>query len=851
MCIGSLGRTTGALLSGVACLMSLSGCATVSMPPSSAVDALFAETTSAATPGAAIIVIQDGRVLQKSAYGMADIERGVPFKTDTSTRLGSVSKQFTAMAIMILEEEGLLDYDDPITRFLPEISRIADGITIRNLLNHTGGLPDYYDVMVEVTGVERPLTRHALDAYAVWGEPVFAPGERYEYSNPGYELLALIVERASGEVFGDFVEERIFAELGMANSVVLDDRHPKLAKRAYGYRVDGGGFALNDDDPLNYIIGSGGVYSTVEDMYLWDQALYGENLVSKTTLARAFSPVRLNSGKSFPYGFGWRLDEHLGRPRIGHGGSWVGFRTFIGRYVDDRFSVVVLTNLAEADPEGISDAIAAIYLADGDAPNRPTSTVVVNAKVLDGTGAPARSEAVRFIGDRIVEVGDFEPTARDSIVDAGGMVLAPGFIDTHSHADSDLLEHPDALASVSQGITTVIVGQDGGSIFPLGDFFERLEAEKIAINVASYAGFGTIRSEVMGEDFRRPATPAEIERMRALLREEMMAGAIGLATGLEYDPGIYSSREEVLALASEAAALGGRYISHIRSEDRWFWDAIEEIIEIGRTTGMPVQISHIKLALRRELGKAQRLIEILDEARTSGVDISADIYPYPYWESTLTVLFPDRDFEDREAAEFALSQITTPEGAHLGVYKPNPGYAGRTLREISDMRGTDPATTLMDLIRESQAYETRTGETDVESVVATSMAEADIERLMNWPHTNLCTDGSLVASHPRGFGSYPRFLGRYVRERQIMDLATAVHKSSGLAAAHMGFHDRGVIRPAAKADLVLFDPDRVLDHATPDNPEALSVGIERVWVNGESVFENGKVTARRPGQVIH
>jgi N-acyl-D-amino-acid deacylase len=338
--------------------------------------------------------------------------------------------------------------------------------------------------------------------------------------------------------------------------------------------------------------------------------------------------------------------------------------------------------------------------------------------------------------------------------------------------------------------------------------------------------------------------------MRALLREEMADGARGLATGLEYDPGIYSSREEVVELARVAAALEGRYISHIRSEDRWFWEAIDEIIGIGRTTGMPVQISHIKLALRSEFGRADQLISTLDAARASGVDITADIYPYPYWESTLTVMFPDRDFENRETAEFALSQITTPEGAHLGIYEPNPAYAGKTLQEIADLRGTDPATALMDLIREAQAYEKKTGETDVESVVATSMSEPDIERLMLWPHTNLCTDGSLVASHPRGFGSYPRFFGRYVRERKIMDLPTAVYKSSGLAAAHMGFGDRGTIRPAMKADLVLFDPDTVLDRATPASPEELSVGIERVWVNGETVFEDGKSTGKRPGQTI-
>jgi N-acyl-D-amino-acid deacylase len=338
--------------------------------------------------------------------------------------------------------------------------------------------------------------------------------------------------------------------------------------------------------------------------------------------------------------------------------------------------------------------------------------------------------------------------------------------------------------------------------------------------------------------------------MRKRLWVEMRSGALGLATGLEYDPGIYSDPEEVITLAREAAANGGRYISHVRSEDRRFWDAIDEIIHIGREAQIPVQISHFKLAMRDNLGKANRLIEILDAARASGVDITADIYPYTYWESTLTVLFPERDFENRETAEFALSQITTPEGAHLGIYQPNPDFAGKTLREVSEMRGTDPATTLMELIRESQQYERETGEADVESVIAVSMIEADIERLMNWPHTNLCTDGSLVASHPRGFGTYPRLLGRYVRERQVMDLATAVHKSSGLAAAHMGIPDRGEIRVGMMADLVLFDPRTVLDRATPEQPEVLSVGIERVWVNGEVVYEDGHTTGRRPGSVI-
>jgi N-acyl-D-amino-acid deacylase len=483
-------------------------------------------------------------------------------------------------------------------------------------------------------------------------------------------------------------------------------------------------------------------------------------------------------------------------------------------------------------------------------PEVPHSTLIAKAKLIDGTGAPPRAAAVRIVGDRIVAVGDLQAGPGEDVVDARGLVLAPGFIDTHSHADIGLFEHLDALASVSQGITSVIVGQDGFSERPLEAFFSRIEREGAAVNVGSYVGFGTLRLEVMGEDFRRPATAEEVQRMRALMRGEMEAGALGLATGLEYDPGIYSSPDEVIAVAREAAAHGGRYMSHVRSEDRWFWEAIDEFLNIGREAQLPVHVSHIKLALRSNLGQADRLIEILDAARAAGIDVTADIYPYAYWQSTLTVMFPDRDFENLETARFALSELTTPEGAYLGDFAPNPAYQGKTLREVADLRGTDPATALVELIRESLAFQEETGREDVESVIATSMDEADIERLMRWPHTNLGTDGDLDGAHPRGYGSYPRFLGRYVRERGVMDLATAVHKSSGLAAAHMGIADRGVIRPGMLADLVLFDAERILDRATLQEPHAVSVGIHKVWVNGEVVYADGRTTGRLPGRVI-
>jgi len=479
------------------------------------------------------------------------------------------------------------------------------------------------------------------------------------------------------------------------------------------------------------------------------------------------------------------------------------------------------------------------------------SVLIVNAVVVDGTGAPRHPGAVRVSGDRIAEVGALSPAAGETVVDARGFVLAPGFIDTHSHGDRGLFEHADALAAVSQGISTIVVGQDGGSPWPLAEFFARLDRAPAAINVASYAGHGRIRGKVMGEDFRRPARPEEVARMRDLLAQEMKAGALGLSSGLEYDPGIFSARSEVLDLARVAAASGGRYISHVRSEDRAFWDAIDEIITVGREAKLPVQVSHVKLAMHSLWGQADRLLRTLDQARAAGVDITADIYPYLYWQSTLTVLFPERDFESRKTAEFVLREISTPDDLLLGTFAPEPLYGGKTLAEIARRRGTDPPATLMALIREALAFEaTHKDDDDVESVIGTSMSEPDLERLLAWPYTNVCTDGELDGRHPRGFGTYPRVLGRYVRERKVVSLEEAVRKMTSLAAHNVGLRDRGQVRPGAFADLVLFDPATVMDRATTRDPHALSAGIQRVWVNGAVVYEAGAATGRRPGRAL-
>ncbi|MBI3790101.1 MAG: amidohydrolase family protein [Gemmatimonadetes bacterium] len=392
-------------------------------------------------------------------------------------------------------------------------------------------------------------------------------------------------------------------------------------------------------------------------------------------------------------------------------------------------------------------------------------------------------------------------------------------------------------------MTTIVVGVDGSSHRPLRDFFAHLEAAPAAVNVASFAGHGSVRAEVMGKDFKRMASDPEIAKMRALLKDDLAAGALGLSTGLEYDPGIYSTTAEVVALARDAAAVGGRYTSHIRSEDRAFWGALDEVLTIGRVARIPVNISHIKLAQRSLWGKTDTLLRILDQARASGIDLTADVYPYTFWHSTITVLFPDRDFQNRPSAEYALTEVTSPEGVLISRFAPEPAYEGKTLAEIARLRGTDGPQTLMDLIRL-----TKDGELD-EGIIATSMAEADVARLIAWPWANVCSDGSLVGRHPRGWGSFPKVLAM-TRAAGSPSLEQVVHKMTGLAARNAGIPGRGTITPGMAADLVLFDATAVRDRATPQQPMAQAEGIRGVWVNGALVFDGARPTGATAGQVI-
>ena len=457
----------------------------------------------------------------------------------------------------------------------------------------------------------------------------------------------------------------------------------------------------------------------------------------------------------------------------------------------------------------------------------PSGTLIRNASIIDGRGTPARRGDVRIQGDRIVAIGQLTPTATERVVDAHGLALAPGFIDTHSHHDRGLFNARNALAMVSQGVTTIVVGQDGSGN-ALAALFARLDSQPVAVNVASYVGHGSVRRAVLGNDYQAPR-----DRGRDRKDEGARPRRDGRRRARPFHRTRIRSRastpppDEVRALAKVAGDAGGRYISHMRSEDRDFWSALDELITIGRVNRMPVQVSHIKLGMRDLWGQGDSLIHVLDRARASGVQVTADIYPWVYWQSNLGVFYPKRNFADSAETEFILAHLTGPEDIIFNSVPGHADYRGKTLAQIAQLRGRSPGRTMMDLLAEPGGSGA--------GVVAKGMDDADVEKLVRWPYANICSDGQSTGLHPRGFGSFAKVLGPYVRDKKLFTLEEAVRKMSSLAAANVGLVRRGTIETGAFADLVLFDPATVTEHATFDTPQGLATGVQTVWVNGEIV----------------
>ena len=795
-----------------------------------------------------VLVAQNGKTLYKKAFGISDIRTQQPLSSSSSFNLASVSKQFIAMMIMQLKERKQLQYDDKVQKYLPSFP--YEAITIRHLLTHTSGLPEYFDLAMLHNNTLDTLNNDKLLQLLTDINPAvnFEAGLKWEYCNTGYVLLASIIEKVGGMPIEDFFKRNITQPLFLTNTFIfyLNMKSPLASnsQRVYGFERQNGINQLNDLMRLDGVVGDGNVYASADDLLKWEQALYTNKLVSQATIQEAFEPVQLKDGTKYPYGFGWAIKDN--GKIVSHTGSWVGFRNSIERNLAQKTTVIVLSSSTSATVLSMTNNILS-----GQKVKLPQTQLITQVKLVDGTGSVARRASVRLKNDRIWEIGELQALPNEKVIDGKGLVLSPGFIDSHSHHFGGLEKTPEAIPSVSQGVTTIVIGQDGGS-YSMDTLQNFIKKTPVAVNIASFTGHSTIRTQVLGaRSLFRTAKPSELEQMKKLLQQELEKGSLGLNTGLEYESAFFSNREEVLALAKITAQFGGRYMSHIRSEDIHLEEAVDEIIEIGRQTHIPVQISHIKIAKKDQWGKSSQLLAQLQKARAEGIDITADCYPYNFWNSTLRVLFPNRDYTNPVSAEFAVNQLFDPEKSVLVRFAPNKSYAGKTVSEIAQLRNEKPSQTLMNLIAIAADFEEKNPNFNegIEAIMGKSMDDNDVANFLAWPHTNICSDGA-SSGHPRGHGTFTRVLGRYVREQQIMPLETAIYKMTGLSAEHLGINDRGIIASGNFADLVLFNPDTVIDNADIKNGKALSSGIEMVWVNGEVVYQAQKPTGIYSGRLI-
>lgn len=547
--------------------------------------------------------------------------------------------------------------------------------------------------------------------------------------------------------------------------------------------------------------------------------------------------------------------------------------------------------------------VAALAAACGQpsAPPEPIDVLITNARIVDGTGAPARDGAVAVKGGRVLEVLDTAGGAAAAprakrVIDARRRVVAPGFIDMHSHSDLPLVTDGNAQSKIRQGVTTEVIGESG-SIAPqkarserqpwtdFAGYFGLLERQGISVNLLSYVGLGTARELVVGND-NRPATPAELTAMQDLVTAAMSQGAAGVSTGLIYPPNAFATLDELVALATPAAARGGRYASHLRHDGKRLREGIEEAIAIGERAKLPVHVFHIKVTGQQNFGRMKEVVELVEAARARGVKVTADIYPYVASSTSLTATLPQwvmdggsdalvknltdrrtrarvrRDMEDPNApwdnryqsagswANVQLASIGRTRGVAATDDAPNRKYEGLRVADAATQAGKDPFDFVFDLLVETRGSV---------GCVYFIMSEDDVKLAMVQPWVAVGSDGSALSiegplrsgvPHPRNFGTFPRVLGKYVRDEKVIPLEEAVRKMTSLAAAISQLPDRGTIAPGKWADLVIFDPATVADTATFEKPFAYPVGIDTVLVNGQVVLDEGTHTGARPGQVL-
>src|SRR5437773_255937 len=541
--------------------------------------------------------------------------------------------------------------------------------------------------------------------------------------------------------------------------------------------------------------------------------------------------------------------------------------------------------------------VTAIWVMASD--TAPFDLVITNGHIIDGTGSPWYSGDIGIRAGEIAAIGNLTDQPRTRTIEAQGMVVAPGFIDMLGQSELTILGDPRLPSKIYQGITTEITGV-GGSPAPLNDsiiqaeqtkyahyqitpdwrtlrqYFARLEKQGMGINLASYVGATQVRRMVLGDEDKQP-TSAQLEQMKDLVRQAMRDGAVGVSTSLEYAPAPYAKTEELIALAREASKFAGIYATHMRSESDAVLTSIDESLRIGREAHIPVEIWHIKVAGKNNWGRMPEVVEKINAARAQGVDVTADTYAYPAWFNDFSAFIPPwaHDGGDAKLVERLKDpatrarirkdmmtpskdwdnewqEIPGPESVLIGVVQ-NPKLLplqGKTLAEVAKLWNKDPIDALCDLLIEDNAFT---------NVAVFGMSEPDVALALQQPWVSIDNDSSGTSPegilgkehpHPRAYGTFPRILRKYVREEKKLTLEDAIRKMSASPAQRMRLTDRGVLKTGMWADVVIFDPARVRDLATFENPNQLSEGMQYVLVNGVPVIDEGKMTGALPGKVL-
>lgn len=493
--------------------------------------------------------------------------------------------------------------------------------------------------------------------------------------------------------------------------------------------------------------------------------------------------------------------------------------------------------------------------------------LITNARVIDGSGNPWFRADIGIKDGRIARVGRIDPSTAQKTIAANGQIVAPGFIDVHTHVES-IYSLPAAENFVRMGVTTLVTGNCGGSTTNIAQFLGRIKQTPLSVNLATLIAHGSVRRDAMGSDDRAP-TPDEMKKMEALVEQGMKDGAVGLSTGLIYVPGTYAKTDEITNLARIAARYGGIYATHMRNEGEKVGDAIRESIQIGEQAGLPVEISHFKISSKKMWGQTPMTIGLVREARARGLMVTVDQYAYTASSTSLDSRLPSwlraggleegkkrlADKATRERVMKEMKEALKRNGfkdysyARVASYQPDRSFNGKSIAEITkQVRGKSDVKNQIEQIL--AMYETGGA-----GMVFHGMSEDDVQRIMREPFTMIASDSGVrqqdeSVPHPRGYGNNVRVLGRYVRELQLISLEDAIRKMTSLPAQTFGFRDRGMVREGFAADLVIFDEKTIGDRATFETPHQFPVGISYVVVNGELVLVNEQMTAARPGSAL-